>query len=90
MVAPSLVSRALTVESLDRVGRPTIDRELRDLIRRMSRENPLWGAPRIHCELLKLGFEVAQSTKRTGVAECLFRLRYSSKPICLASADQSE
>ena len=35
---------------------------LRDLIRRMSQENPLWGAPRIHGELLKLGFEVAQST----------------------------
>src|SRR5213080_3572227 len=36
--------------------------ELRDLIRRMSKENPLWGAPRIHSELLKLGFEVAEST----------------------------
>jgi hypothetical protein len=35
---------------------------LRDLIRRMSRENPLWGASRIHGELLMLGFEVAQST----------------------------
>jgi transposase InsO family protein len=45
-----------------RVGRPTIERELCDLIRRMSKENPLWGAPRIHGELLKLGFEVAQST----------------------------
>ena len=45
-----------------RAGRPKIDRELRDLIRRMSKENPLWGAPRIHGELLKLGFEVAQST----------------------------
>jgi len=45
-----------------RVGRPTINRELRDLIRRMSEDNPLWGAPRIHGELLKLGFEVAQST----------------------------
>jgi hypothetical protein len=43
-------------------GRPRIDRELRDLIRRMSRENPLWGAPRIHGELLMLGIEVAQST----------------------------
>jgi hypothetical protein len=43
-------------------GRPRIDRELRDLIRRMSRENPLWGAPRIHGELLKLGFELAEST----------------------------
>ena len=36
--------------------------ELRALIRRMSVENPLWGAPRIHGELLKLGFEVAQSS----------------------------
>jgi hypothetical protein len=36
--------------------------ELRVLIRRMSMENPLWGAPRIHGELLKLGFEVAQSS----------------------------
>jgi len=36
--------------------------ELRSLIRRMSLENPLWGAPRIHGELLKLGYEVAQST----------------------------
>src|SRR5262245_61156316 len=43
-------------------GRPQIDTELRALIRRMSAENPLWGAPRIHGELLKLGFEVAQST----------------------------
>ena len=46
----------------NRVGRPKIDRGLRDLIRRMCRENPLWGAPRIHGELLMLGFEVAQST----------------------------
>jgi hypothetical protein len=43
-------------------GRPRIDREIRDLIRRMSKENPLWGAPRIHGELLMLGIEVAQST----------------------------
>ena len=43
-------------------GRPRIDAELRALIRRMSAENPLWGAPRIHGELLKLGFEVAQSS----------------------------
>jgi transposase InsO family protein len=43
-------------------GRPQIDTELRALIRRMSTENQLWGAPRIHGELLKLGFEVAQSS----------------------------
>jgi transposase InsO family protein len=43
-------------------GRPQIDTELRALIRRMSVENPLWGAPRIHGELLKLGFDVAQSS----------------------------
>ena len=49
-------------KSRRRGGRPQIDADLRALIRRMSRENPLWGAPRIHGELLKLGFEVAQSS----------------------------
>jgi transposase InsO family protein len=43
-------------------GRPPVSRELRELIHRMSKENPLWGAPRIHGELLKLGFEIAEST----------------------------
>jgi transposase InsO family protein len=43
-------------------GRPRVSRELRELIQRMSKENPLWGAPRIHGELLKLGFEIAEST----------------------------
>ena len=43
-------------------GRPQIDADLRALIRRISVDNPLWGAPRIHGELLKLGFEVAQSS----------------------------
>src|SRR5712672_529126 len=43
-------------------GRPQIDADLRALIRRMSADNPLWGAPRIHGELLKPGFEVAQSS----------------------------
>jgi hypothetical protein len=43
-------------------GRPPIETDLRVLIRRMSVENPLWGAPRIHGKLLKLGFEVAQSS----------------------------
>src|SRR3984893_3402725 len=49
-------------KSRRRGGRPPIDTELRALIRLMSLENPFWGAPRIHGELLKLGFEVAQSS----------------------------
>jgi len=57
-------------KSRNRVGRPKVDRELRDLIRRMSRENPLWGAPRIHGELLMLGFEVAQSTVSKYMMRC--------------------
>jgi hypothetical protein len=48
-------------KSRGRPGRPSISRELREF-RRVSRENPLWGAPRIHGELLKLGFEIAEST----------------------------
>ncbi len=44
------------------VGRPKVSAELRKLIGEMSRANPLWGAPHIHGELLKLGFEIAQST----------------------------
>src|ERR1700676_1985031 len=43
-------------------GRPQIETELRALIRQMSTENLLWGAPRIHGELLKLGFSLAQSS----------------------------
>src|ERR1022692_565652 len=49
-------------KSRPRGGRPKIETDLRALIRRMSMENPLWGAPRIQGELLKLGFEVAQSS----------------------------
>jgi hypothetical protein len=49
-------------KSSSRGGRPRIQTELRVLIRQISMENPLWGAPRIHGELLKLGFEIAQSS----------------------------
>jgi putative transposase len=45
-----------------RPGRPKIASEIGDLIRQMSTANPLWGAPRIHGELLKLGIEVSQAT----------------------------
>ena len=46
----------------DRTGRPPVDSEIAKLVRSMALANPLWGAPRIHGELLKLGFEVAQSS----------------------------
>jgi len=58
-------------KSRSRGGRPQIETDLRALIRQMSMENPLWGAPRVHDELLKLGFEVAQST----VAKYMVRRR---------------
>ena len=47
-------------KSRHHIGRPKIDVELRALIKRMNDENPLWGAPRIHGELIKLGFDIAQ------------------------------
>ena len=43
-------------------GRPPVASDIRALIRRMSQENPLWGAPRIHGELLKLGVHISQAT----------------------------
>jgi transposase InsO family protein len=45
-----------------RPGRPRVPKEVRDLIRRMSLENPSWGAPRVHGELLMLGFDIAEPT----------------------------
>jgi putative transposase len=52
-------------------GRPTLSREVRQLIRRISQENPLWGAPRIHGELLKLGIDVGE----TSVSKYMLRRR---------------
>jgi transposase InsO family protein len=51
-----------TWKSRNRSGRPPIDAEIRTLIRRIANENPTWGAPRIHGELLMLGFEVGEAT----------------------------
>lgn len=49
-------------KSGDHAGQPKVAKDVRDLIQEMSLANPLWGAPRIHGELLKLGVDVAQST----------------------------
>ena len=43
-------------------GRPAVPKHVRELIRRRSRENPLWGAPRLHGELLKLGIDVGETS----------------------------
>src|SRR6266536_2634530 len=48
--------------SRGKCGRPRVSLETRELIRQMSKANPLWGAPRIHGELLKLGIEISQAT----------------------------
>jgi hypothetical protein len=50
------------LKSRRHVGRPVVPSDIRNLIRTISRDNPLWGAPRIHGELLKLGIDIAQST----------------------------
>src|SRR6478672_4653803 len=55
-------------KSRSRGGRPKVPVEIRQLIREMSLANRLWGAPRIHGELLKLGIEVAQSTVANYIA----------------------
>jgi putative transposase len=49
-------------KSRRRPGRPPTEESLRALIRRLERENPTWGAPRVHAELLKLGYHLAEST----------------------------
>ena len=63
-------------KSRRRVGRPAIPPDVRDLVRMISRDNPLWGAPRIHGELLKLGIDIAQST----VAKYMLRRRRPPSP----------
>ena len=57
-------------------GRPAIEREIRDLIRRMSRENPTWGAPRIVSELAQLGHDIAEQT----VSKYMIRTRKPPSP----------
>jgi transposase InsO family protein len=54
-----------------KTGRPSVPSDVRDLIRTMSRDNPLWGAPKIHAELLKLGVEIGE----TSVSKYMIRRR---------------
>jgi len=61
----------LALESRRGLGRPAVPTEIRQLIREMSIANPLWGAPRIHGELLKLGIDIGQ----TSVAKYMVRRR---------------
>ena len=69
-------------KSGSRGGRPQIETDLRALIRQMSVANPLWGAPRIHGELLKLGFEVAQSSVAKYMVKNIGRQAREGAPFC--------
>ncbi len=76
-----------------RSGRPSVGREVRDLIRQMNSANPLWGAPRIHGELLKLGIEVSQATvskymvRRIGTPSPTWRSFLRNEAIGIAAID---
>src|SRR5438876_820706 len=65
------ISTVLALAIRPRGGRPKVSEEIRTLIRRMAVENVDWGAPKIHGELLRLGFTISEST----VARYLRRLR---------------
>src|SRR3981189_44982 len=70
-VAPRRVQIVLALELTTSWWRPTLPTEIRKLIREMSIANPLWGAPRIHGELLKLGIDIGQ----TSVAKYMVKRR---------------
>jgi putative transposase len=61
-MASSRLSLVWTWKSRHRMGRPNVPADVRQLIRTMAKANPLWGAPRIHGELLKLGIDISQAT----------------------------
>jgi putative transposase len=70
-LASARIPAVLKLEESPAAGRPSVSRGVIDLIRKMSMANPRWGAPRIHGELLKLGFELSEST----VAKYMIRHR---------------
>ena len=70
-LAPQGLSTLLDLEGTAWQARPLVPREVRELIRIMSRENPIWGAPRIHGELLKLGIDIGE----TSVSKYMVRRR---------------
>jgi putative transposase len=71
-LAPQELSRVLDLEDLrGQPGRPGVPEDVREVIRRLSCGNPLWGAPRIHGELLKLGFDIGE----TSVGKYMLRQR---------------
>jgi transposase InsO family protein len=76
-----------------RPGRPAISPDIRKLIARMSQENPLWGAPRIHGEMLKLGIEISQAsvskymTRHPRPPSQTWRAFFGNHVGCLASID---
>src|SRR5664280_3654359 len=72
-------------KSRPRQGRPPVSMDVRELIRRMSRANPGWGAPRIHGELGKLGIKVSETT----VAKYMVRQRHPPSTDLAHLLDQS-
>jgi hypothetical protein len=74
-------------KSRPRSGRPQVPLEIRQLIREMSLANPLWGAPRIHGELLKLGIDIGQTSVAKYTAK---RRRPPSQGLGLSCAHADE
>jgi hypothetical protein len=63
-----------------RVSRPAVPGDIRDLVRTMSRDNPLWGAPRIHGELLKLGIDIASPLSPSTCLDAVVHPRQADEP----------
>ena len=69
-------------KSRRRVGRPAVPNDIRDLVRTISRDNPLWGAPRIYGELLKLGIDIASRVSPSACPGVVVRPPRAGGPSC--------